>query len=78
MCIPLATPVLNPDENVWQYLRQPYHRNRVFKDNDAIAERVCQPRRAPLVEVERIESVTDHACVAQYSWPFDITVFDEA
>lgn len=68
VCIPPATPELNPAENVWQYLRQTYLGNRVFKDYEDIIERVCQAWRALLAEPGRIESITarDWACVDQY------------
>ena len=56
--IPPATPELNPAENVWQYLRQTYLSNRIFKDYDDIVDRVCQAWRALLNEPGRITSIT--------------------
>src|SRR5699024_12449506 len=56
--IPPATRELNPAENVWQYLRQSYLSNRIFKDCDDIVDRVCQAWRALLNEPGRITSIT--------------------
>jgi hypothetical protein len=36
--LPPASPELNPTENVWQYLRQAYLSNRVFRDYDDVLE----------------------------------------
>ena len=36
--LPPASPELNPTENIWQYLRQSYLSNRVFRDYDAVVE----------------------------------------
>src|SRR5215471_2983007 len=36
--LPPASPELNPTENVWQYLRQTYLSNRVFRDYDDVVE----------------------------------------
>jgi hypothetical protein len=33
-----ASPELNPTENIWQYLRQSYLLNRVFRDYDDVVE----------------------------------------
>ena len=38
ICRPPASPELNPTENIWQYLRQSYLSNRVFRDYDAVVE----------------------------------------
>ena len=34
--LPPASPELNPTENVWQYVRQNYLSNRIFRDYDAV------------------------------------------
>ena len=36
--LPPRSPELNPQENVWQYLRQTHLSNRVFADYDAIVD----------------------------------------
>src|ERR1700675_1545216 len=36
--LPPASPELNPTENIWQYLRQSYLSNRVFRDYDDVVE----------------------------------------
>jgi transposase len=36
LTIPPASPELNAAENIWQYLRQTYLSNRVFKGYDEI------------------------------------------
>jgi transposase len=33
-----ASPELNPTENIWQYIRQSYLSNRVFRDYDDVIE----------------------------------------
>ena len=68
VCMPPATPELNPAENVGQYLRQTHLGNRVFQNYNDIIDRVCAAWRALLDENVRIESIThrDWACVDQY------------
>ena len=68
VCIPPATPELNPAENVWQYLRQTYLSNRIFESYDAIVDRLCQAWQSLLQDPGRIQSIThrDWACVDQY------------
>ena len=39
--LPSRAPELNPTENVWQYLRQTYLSNRVFRDYDHILDAAC-------------------------------------
>lgn len=40
--LPPRSPELNPQENVWQYLRQTHLSNRVFEDYNAIVEACCE------------------------------------
>jgi hypothetical protein len=40
--LPSRAPGLNPAENIWQFLRQTYLSNRVFKDYDEIVEAARQ------------------------------------
>ena len=41
MCLPSKSPELNPQENVWQYMRQNWLSNRVFEDYAAILYAAC-------------------------------------
>jgi len=40
--LPPRSPELNPQEDIWQYLRQNRLSNRVFETDDEIAEAGCQ------------------------------------
>ncbi|OAI31093.1 transposase [Methylosinus sp. R-45379] len=39
--LPAKCPELNPDENVWQFLRDNWLSNRVFKSYDDIVDHCC-------------------------------------
>jgi hypothetical protein len=41
--LPAGSPELNPTENIWQFLRQSYLSNRVFRDYDDVIEASTQP-----------------------------------
>ena len=41
LLLPPYSPELNPQENVWQYLRQNYLANRVFDTYDDIVDACC-------------------------------------
>ena len=41
LLLPPYSPELNPQENVWQYLRQNYLANRVFDTYEAIVDACC-------------------------------------
>lgn len=43
--LPPRSPELNPQENIWQYMRQNWLSNRVFENYDAIVEAGCQAWR---------------------------------
>lgn len=55
--LPPRSPELNPQENVWQFLRQTYLSNRVFDDYEAIVEACCRAWNALLAEAGRIASI---------------------
>jgi hypothetical protein len=57
MPLPPRSPELNPQENVWQYLRQRYLSNRVFDTYEAIIEAVCDAWARLLAEPTRITSI---------------------
>ena len=42
MALPAKCPELNPVENIWQFMRNNWLSNRVFKSYDAIVEHCCE------------------------------------
>ena len=65
--IPPASPELNAAENIWQYLRQTYLSNRVFKGYNEIIEACCQAWRRLEAEAGRIRSIATRSwtCAGQ-------------
>ena len=55
--LPPASPELNPTENIWQYLRQSYLSNRVFRDYDAVVEASSAAWNRLTAEQGRIASI---------------------
>jgi hypothetical protein len=55
--LPPRSPELNPQENVWQYLRQRYLSNRVFQTYDDIVNAVCDAWNRLTDEPLRIASI---------------------
>ena len=55
--LPPASPELNPTENIWQYLRQSYLSNRVFRDYDAVVEASSSAWNKLTAEHGRIASI---------------------
>lgn len=55
--LPPYSPELNPQENVWQYLRQNQLSNRVFASYDAIVEACCTAWNALMAMPDRIRSI---------------------
>ena len=55
--LPPASPELNAQENVWQYLRQRYLSNRVFNSYTAILDACQHAWRSLLAETGRIASL---------------------
>jgi transposase len=55
--LPPASPELNAQENIWQYLRQTYLSNRVFDSYTNILDACQYAWRALLRETGRIESI---------------------
>jgi transposase len=62
--LPPAGPELNAAENIWQYLRQTYLSNRVFKDYTAIVDACQFAWRSLINEFGRIASI------ASREWAF--------
>ena len=65
--LPPACPELNAAENIWQYLRQTYLSNRVFKNYTAILDACQDAWRKLLDETGRIASIAtrDWAMIGQ-------------
>jgi len=57
LLLPPYSPQLNPQENVWQFLRQNYLANRVFETYEAIVEACCDAWNRLTAEPERITSI---------------------
>jgi hypothetical protein len=54
---PPYSPELNPVENVWQYLRQNYLSNSVFRNYHAIVDACCNAWNALMDMPDRIRSI---------------------
>jgi hypothetical protein len=54
---PAKSPDTNPQENVWQYLRQTYLSNRVFDTYEAIIDALCEAWRKLTADPARITSI---------------------
>ena len=57
LLLPPYSPELNPQENVWQYLRQNYLANRVFDTYDAIVDACCEAWNKLAEQPGRITSI---------------------
>lgn len=57
LVLPPYSPELNPQENIWQHLRQNYLSNRVFDTYDAILEACCDAWNSLIAMPERITSI---------------------
>jgi transposase len=57
LLLPPYSPELNPQENIWQYLRQNCLANRVFDTYDAIVDACCDAWNNLIAEPERITSI---------------------
>ena len=54
---PAYAPELNPAENIWQYLRQNFLANRVFKTYEAILDACCNAWNALMALPDRVTSI---------------------
>src|SRR5512147_2568392 len=61
--LPSYSPELNPQENVWPFLRQTDPSNRVFDGYEAIVEACCKAWNALLGEAGRIASIATRTWV---------------
>lgn len=55
--LPPYSPELNPQENIWQYLRQNHLSNRVFSSYDAIVDACCAAWMALMNQPDKITSI---------------------
>ncbi len=57
LVLPPYSPELNPQENIWQYLRQNYLANRVFETYTAVVDACCAAWNALVQQPEKITSI---------------------
>ena len=55
--IPSKSPELNPQENIWQYMRDNWLSNRVFSSHDDIIEHCCNAWNKLTQMPEQIRSI---------------------
>ena len=65
LVLPPYSPELNPQENVWQYLRQNYLANRVFSTYDAIVDACCEAWNSLTKMPDRITSIASREWAKQ-------------
>ena len=57
LTLPPYSPELNPQENIWQFLRQNYLSNRVFETYTAIVDACCAAWNALIQQPDQITSI---------------------
>ncbi len=57
LTLPPYSPELNPQENIWQFLRQNYLSNRVFETYQAIVDACCDAWNALISQPQQITSI---------------------
>ena len=55
--IPSKSPELNPQENIWQYMRDNWLSNRVFETYDEIVDHCCDAWNKLVAQPGRITSI---------------------
>ena len=63
------TPELNPIEMIWDEVREKGFRNEIFKNLEAVMERLCLTVKALSDDVQRVASITHR------KWIFDALTF---
>ena len=61
--LPPYSPELNPQENIWQYLRQNFLSNRVFATYHHIVAACCDAWNALVTEPDRIRSIATRSWI---------------
>lgn len=63
--LPAYSPELNPQENVWEYLKNNFLSNVVFRDLEHVTDACCEAWLALCAEVGRIKSIgsREWACI---------------
>ncbi|NNM57901.1 transposase, partial [Acidocella sp.] len=65
LLLPPYAPELNPQENIWQYLRQNYLANRVFEDRNAIINACCRAWNSLIEQKDKIASIATRSWALQ-------------
>ena len=55
--LPSRAPELNPQENIWQYMRANWLSNRVFETYDDIIEAACEAWKKLIAQPDTITSI---------------------
>ena len=68
--LPPRSPELNPQENIWQFMRQNWLSNRIFKDYDDIVDHCCYAWNTLVDQPWKIMSIAhrDWAHVGHSLW----------
>ena len=59
--LPPYSPELNPQENIWQFLRQNYLANRVFDSYTALVDACCEAWNALIAKPNQITAIATRA-----------------
>lgn len=72
MFLPPRSPELNPVENVWQFMRDNWLSNRVFRDYDDIVDQCCRAWNRLIDQPWKIMSIglRDWAHASGYAYKF--------
>jgi transposase len=65
--LPPYSPELNPQENVWQFLRQNQLANRVYDSYEAIVDACCKAWNDFIADPDRIRSIGTRDYASQVS-----------
>ncbi|CAK0744017.1 transposase [Azospirillaceae bacterium] len=60
LILPPYSPELNPQENIWQYIRQNYLAGRVYNTYEDIVEACCNAWNALSSQIGRIASIASY------------------
>ena len=55
--LPPDSPELNPQENIWQFLRQNYLANRIYETYEAIVDACCDAWNRLTAQPDQIKSI---------------------